>query len=147
MTGDRIFGAVMIVVAVGYILSATTIQTPLFPDPLGPTFFPYLIAAGVIVCALFMIFKPDPDADWPGAGPLIRIAIAAAVMVAYALLLDELGFLIPTAIAAGILSYMLQPKTLNAALSGLGLSVGLFLLFRFGLRLETLQAVPRDWIG
>ena len=48
ISADRIFGAVMIVVALGYILSATTIQVPLFPDPLGPKAFPMLVAAGVI---------------------------------------------------------------------------------------------------
>ena len=48
MTSDRIFGAFMIVVALGYILSARTIQIPHFPDPMGPKMFPYTIAAGVI---------------------------------------------------------------------------------------------------
>lgn len=147
MIGDRIFGAVMIMVAVGYILSATTIQTPLFPDPLGPKFFPFLVAAVVILCSLVMIFRPDPDADWPGFGAMARIAIAIIVMVAYALLLGDLGFLIPTALGAGIISFMLSPRLLMAIGTGLGLSVGLYLLFRYALKLETLQAVPREWLG
>ncbi len=147
MTGDRIFGAVMVVVALGYILSATTIQEPFFPDPVGPKFFPFLVAAGVIICSLYMIIRPDPDADWPEMAALGRIAIAVVVMIAYAQLLKPLGFLIPTALAAGVISYMLNPKPVMAALTGLGLSVGLYLLFRYALKLETLQAVPRDWLG
>ena len=147
MIADRIFGAVVILVAVGYILSATTIQTPLFPDPLGPKFFPMLVAGGAILCALVMILRPDPDGDWAGPDALARIAIAAAVMGGYALTLGMLGFLIPTALAAGVLSYMLRPRLVMAVAAGIGLSAGLFVIFRYALRLETLQAVPRDWIG
>ena len=104
MASDRIFGAVMIVVALGYILSATTIQVPLFPDPMGPKSFPFMIAAGVIICGLVIVMRPDPEADWPPARSLATILIAAAVMVAYAYSLKPLGFLIPTAIATAILS-------------------------------------------
>ena len=145
MSSDRIFGAVMIVVALGYILSASTIQVPLFPDPMGPKAFPYLIAAGVIVCALVMILRPDPEADWPASGVLMTIGAAALVMIGYAYALKPLGFLIPTAIAAGILSYQLSPRPVAATLTGIGLSVGLFVLFRYALGLG-LQPVPKGWL-
>ena len=144
MTSDRIFGAVMIVVALGYILSASTIQIPLFPDPMGPKAFPYMIAGGVIVCALVMILRPDPEADWPPLAALGSIALATVVMVAYAYALKPLGFLIPTAIGAGILSYQLNPRPGLAVITGLGLSVGLFVLFRFLLGLS-LAGVPKGW--
>ena len=147
MTSDRIFGAVMIIVALGYILSATTIQVPLFPDPMGPKMFPFMIAAGVIVCSLVMILRPDPEADWPASSAFIAIGVAVIVMIAYAYSLKPLGFLIPTAIAAGILSYQLSPRPMFAALSGVGLSVGLYILFKYALKLETLKAVPKAWLG
>ena len=57
MTSDRIFGVVMIVVALGYFLSATTIQVPLFPDPMGPKMFPFMIAGGVTLCALVTLLR------------------------------------------------------------------------------------------
>lgn len=146
MSSDRIFGAVMILVALGYILSATTIQVPLFPDPMGPKLFPFMIAGGVIICSLVMVLRPDPEADWPAPTALISIAVAAAVMVGYAYALKPLGFLIPTALAAGILSFQLSNRLVPAVLSGLGLSVGLYLLFKYALKLETLQAVPKGWL-
>ncbi|MCV6595173.1 MAG: tripartite tricarboxylate transporter TctB family protein [Silicimonas sp.] len=145
MSSDRIFGAVMIVVALGYILSATTIQTPLFPDPMGPKMFPYMIAAGVILCAIVMILRPDPEADWPPVQAVMTIGLAVVVMIGYAMALKPLGFLIPTAIAAGILSYQLSPRPLVAAAAGIGLSVGLFVLFRYALDLG-LQPFPKDWM-
>ncbi len=146
MSSDRIFGAVMIIVALGYILSASTIQVPLFPDPMGPKLFPYIIAVGVIICALVMILRPDPEADWPPMQALLTLGFATAVMVGYAFALKPLGFLIPTALAAGILSYQLAPRPVAAALTGIGLSIGLFILFRYALDLG-LQPVPKGWIG
>lgn len=145
MTSDRIFGAVMIVVALGYILSARTIQVPLFPDPMGPKLFPYIIAVGVIICSLVMILRPDPEADWPPMSAIFTIGFAVVVLVAYAYALKPMGFLIPTAIAAGILSWQLSGKPAKAVLTGIGLSVGLFILFRYALDLG-LQPVPKGWL-
>lgn len=147
LNADRIFGAFMIVVALGYLLSASTIEIPLFPDPLGPKAFPMLVAAGVILCAIVMILRPDDPPDWPAVTALVSIGIAAAVMVGYAYALKPLGFLIPTALAAGILSYQLSPRVLPATLTGVGLSIGLYVLFKFALKLETLQAVPKGWLA
>ncbi len=140
--GDRIFGSVMIVVALGYILSASGIQTSFMSDPVGPRIFPYMIATVVILSALVMVLRPDPDQDWP-AGPMVaQLALALLVLVAYAYAITPLGFLIPTVIAAGVLSWQIGGHPMRAALSGLGLSVGLFVLFRviLGLGLRGLPA-------
>ncbi|MEH0072322.1 hypothetical protein V6L77_21940 [Pannonibacter sp. Pt2-lr] len=45
MKGDRIFGLVMIIVALGYLLSATQIETSFLSDPIGPRVFPTSSAA------------------------------------------------------------------------------------------------------
>lgn len=145
MSGDRLFGLAIVLVAGGYILSATTIQIPLFPDPMGPRMFPYIIGAGLVICGAVMMLKPDPEAHWPSAGTMGLLVAAAVVMVGYALTLKPLGFLIPTAVTAGILSYMLRPRPLPALLTGVGLSLGLFVLFRYALGLG-LQPVPKGWL-
>jgi len=69
-----------------------------------------------------------------------------ATLVAYAYLLKPLGFLIPTALAAGFLSYRISPRPVHAMATGVGLSVGLYLLFRYALGLG-LFAVPKTWLG
>ena len=53
-----------------------------------------------------------------------------------------MGFVVPTAIAAAILSYQISPRKLPAALAGLGLSIGLFVLFKYALGLG-LVAFPK----
>ena len=82
MAKDRIFGLFMIVLALGYILSATNIQTSFMSDPVGPRVFPYLVACVVILCALVLVLKPDPDTEWPTLAMALKLAVATAILIA-----------------------------------------------------------------
>ena len=141
---DRIFGLVLIVVALGYLFSATSIQISCLSDPVGPRLVPSMIGGAVLVCSLVLVIRPDVNADWPGLRTLLQLAIALAVLIGYASAVRPWGFLIPTAIVAGVLSFQINPKPTTAALTGLGLSVGLFVMFKMVLGLG-LQGFPRGW--
>ncbi|MDO5605823.1 MAG: tripartite tricarboxylate transporter TctB family protein [Paracoccus sp. (in: a-proteobacteria)] len=144
MRGDRIFGLVMIFVALGYILSARNIQTSFMTDPVGPRVFPYLIGVATILCSLVMVLRPDPDAEWPVGGTLARLGVALAVLLGYAYIIDDAGFIAPTILASGIISYLINPRPVAAALTGLGLGIGLFVLFKTVLGLG-LRGLPYGW--
>jgi putative tricarboxylic transport membrane protein len=66
--------------------------------------------------------------------------LAVVVLSVYAVLLTPLGFIGPTAIAAGILSYQISPRVMPAIYSGIGLALGLFVLFKFALGLGNIVA-------
>ena len=144
MASDRIFGLVTLFIALAYMASATQIQTSFLADPVGPKSFPMLIGGVAAISALFMIFRPDPDPVWPMARTFVSLFVAVLVLVLYAYALKPFGFIIPTAIAAGILSYQISPSPKPAAMAGVGLSVGLFVLFKFALGLG-LVAFPKGW--
>ncbi|TRW99718.1 tripartite tricarboxylate transporter TctB family protein [Paracoccus sp. M683] len=144
MRGDRVFGAVMIVLALGYILSASGIETSFMSDPVGPRVFPYIIAGVMILCSIVMILRPDPEAEWPAGPMLVQLGIATVVLVAYAYSITPLGFILPTAIAAGILSWQIGGHPLRAAITGVGLGIGLWVLFRVILGLS-LRGLPQGW--
>jgi len=146
MTSDRIFGLIMLFVALAYIASATQIQTSFLSDPVGPKSFPIMVGAVAALCSLVIILRPDTSPEWPAAGRFVALGVAVVVMVAYAYALKPLGFIIPTFAAAGILSYQLSPRVFPAAVTGAGLSVGLFVLFKYVLDLG-LVAFPKDWFG
>lgn len=143
---DRLFGVVALLASVAYFMAASNIPTGFLVDPVGPKLFPRLVSGVAALCALLIIFKPDDEPSWPSAGTWLSLAIALGTLVAYAYALKPLGFLIPTAVAATVLSFQIRPHALMAVLTGTGLSAGLFLLFKFGLGLS-LFAVPRSWMG
>lgn len=134
----------MIVIALGYILSAHGIQTSFMSDPVGPRLFPYMIATVMIISALVMVLRPDPDAEWPTGAMLGQLGLALVVLIAYAYSITPLGFLIPTAIASGILSWQIGGHPARAAITGVGLAIGLWLMFRVLLGLS-LRGLPVGW--
>jgi putative tricarboxylic transport membrane protein len=95
---------------------------------------------------MFMVLRPDPEPEWPAARTFIALAVAVLVLVAYAYALKPLGFLLPTAVVAAVLSYQISPRKRFAALTGISLSVCLFLIFRFALGLG-LVAFPKWLVG
>lgn len=132
---DRLFGLIVAVVALAYMAGATQIQTSFLTDPVGPKLFPILIGGVALVCAFAVIINPDDEPAWPPAKTWVALLVCVLVLVGYAYALKPLGFLIPTAIAAGVLSYQIGHNLKAALLTGLGLSVGLFIIFKYALGL------------
>ena len=143
---DRILGLVVLLVALAYIASAQQIQTSFMSDPVGPRTFPTLIGAVAAICGAVMLLRPDPDPEWPRPARLGALLVSLVAMVAYAHSLKPFGFVIPTALAAGVLSYQIDPRPIRAAIAGAALSAGLYVLFRHGLDLG-LTAFPKAWTG
>ena len=146
MASDRIFGLVMALLALAYIASAVQIQTSFLSDPVGPKAFPILIGVVAAISSIFMVLRPDEDPEWPAMKTFGALAVSVLVLVAYAYALKPLGFLLPTALAAGVLSYQISPRPKAAVLSGAGLSAGLFVIFKYALGLG-LVALPAALAG
>lgn len=140
MASDRIFGLVCLITAVAYIAAATQIQTNLFSGEYLPKLFPLMIGGVAALCSLTIMFRPDPDPNWPAARTWGAMAVAVLVLCIYAVMITPLGFILPTAIAAGILSYQISPNVKPAIAAGVGLSLGLFVLFKFALGLGNIVA-------
>ncbi|MDP4892450.1 tripartite tricarboxylate transporter TctB family protein [Cypionkella sp.] len=146
MSSDRIFGLVVVMGALAFFAGALQIQTSFLSDPVGPRVFPMLIAASALLCGLVLIAKPDAEPEWPALAAWGNMAIALVVLVSYALLIGPMGFLASTALAAAGVSYLIEKNARTAALTGLGLSLVLFVIFKYGLGLG-LFAFPRAWMG
>ncbi len=140
MASDRIFGLVTLITAVAYIAAATQIQTNFFSGEYLPKLFPIMIGAVAALSSLVLIFKPDPDPDWPMARTWGNLLVAVIVLAVYSVLISPLGFILPTALAAMILSYQISPNSKQAVLAGIGLSLGLFVVFKFILMLGNVVA-------
>ena len=80
MKSDRILGLVAIVVALAFFASALQIQTSFLADPLGSKPFPIAISVVTLMCGLVMVFRPEPDPEWPSLRTFGALAIALVVL-------------------------------------------------------------------
>jgi putative tricarboxylic transport membrane protein len=137
--GDRLFGVIGLALAGFFIWQATQIQTSFISDPVGPKAFPMIVGGVLGLASLVMVLRPDPRPNWPAAGPFLEIAVAALVMVIYALALPRVGFVVATAIASGLLSWRLGASPLGAGLAGVLIALGIYVIFHLilGLSLAT----------
>ncbi|MCK2183369.1 tripartite tricarboxylate transporter TctB family protein [Halomonas getboli] len=133
---DRIFGVLLIALAVAYGWGATQ-----FPEPfggaegVGPETFPYLLAAVLALSSLYLIVRPDPDNAWPWSRTGVELVIAVAVLIAYTALLQPLGFILSTLLAVGTLCWRMGATPLRAYVVGGIAGVVVFLIFNFALDL------------
>lgn len=133
---DRVFAGVCIVIAAAYLFVASGIQLPFLADPVGPRAFPYIIGAVLLLAALYPLIRPDAAPQWPALHRLYEIGFAVAVMVAYAFFLSDVGFVASTAVAAALLSWRLGSPPVWAALSGVVIAVGIYVIFHLVLGLS-----------
>lgn len=136
---DRAFGGIGLALAAFYMWQATQIELSFISDPLGPRAFPILIGLVIATSSVVFVLVPDPEPIWPGARRFLEIGLAVAVMVAYAIALPEVGFLIATIFAAGFLSWRLGAPPLSAAIAGVAISVGIYVIFKLVLGLSLAQ--------
>ena len=68
--------------------------------------------------------------------------MAVVVLILYAYLLKPLGFILPTILASSILSYQIKPRAIKSLITGISLSIILFVIFKYGLGLG-LFAFPK----
>lgn len=106
-----------------------------FSDPVGPAVFPQVLAAMIAALGLWLVFRPDPEPRWDGGMVLVVQGASVVLMLAYALLLVPVGFVVATSVLAGLLAAMLGARPVPAAASGVAVSVCCYVLFTYGLEL------------
>ena len=136
MRSDRIFGLIGIAIAVLYAWQATTIQESFIQDPVGPKVFPWIVALVLGLSSLVFVLRPDPEPDWPKSGRYVELAVAAGVMIAYAMFLPQVGFLVATAFGAAFLSWRLGASPVSAIIAGIGISIVIYTVFHLILGLS-----------
>ncbi|WP_111497867.1 tripartite tricarboxylate transporter TctB family protein [Marinobacter bohaiensis] len=135
--GDRILGLGLFVLAVAYGWAAQQWPEPFGgTETVGPETFPTLLAIVLALSSVYLIVKPDPDAQWPMGRTAAEILLSIAILVAYAFLLEPLGFVIATTLAVGTLCWRMGARLRSAFVIGLIGAVVVFVLFNYGLELS-----------
>jgi putative tricarboxylic transport membrane protein len=132
---DRLTGLALLALAVAYGVAASGYQA-MIGDPLGPAVFPIVLAIPLGLLSLYLIVRPDPEPDWPRGRALLKQLLALVTFVAYAYVLEPLGFLVSTFLAVLVLGWLLGASLWQAGAAAVGIAVVLFLLF------DTLLGLP-----
>ncbi|MGJ8583952.1 MAG: tripartite tricarboxylate transporter TctB family protein [Marinosulfonomonas sp.] len=133
---DRIFGAVGLLLAIGFAFAALAIEESFLSDAVGPKAFPLIISVILGLSSIVIALRPDEEPKWPTLGRLTEVLAAAVVMILYAELLPELGFVIATVFAAAYLTWRLGSGLIGSILTGLGTSIGIYVIFHLVLGLS-----------
>ena len=113
----------------------------------GPNFFPQILALFMVLGAVSMIVQarrgksvqPGDRIHRPG---LVRAAIALGMTVAYLLLMQLLGFFVPTAIFLYVLmTFIGHTGAIVRAASSLGVTAIIYGIFAFFLKIPLPQSV------
>ncbi len=142
--GDRLLGLGLLVLAVVYGWVAQQWPEPFGgAETVGPETFPTILSVVLAAGSIYLMVKPDPDAQWPLGRTALELVVSLVVLVVYAMLLEPLGFVISTTLAVGTLSWRMGAPLRRAFVTGLASAVVVFVLFNYGLSLN-LPAGPLE---
>lgn len=129
MTSDRMLGALCLAAAGAMALAAGDYAAAISYEPVGPRAFPLLLAALIAACGAWLVARPSPHAAGVAGARVRPLLVCVAAIVAYALLFQPLGFTVATALLAVPVGVAFGGGWRASLLGGLGLGVGLYLLF------------------
>jgi len=114
--------------------------------PIGPEFFPRYLASGLFICSAVLLIQalivnPKNDKKAPTISPLDRgmqrLFIGIAIIVAYALLWEPVGFIIATPLAmAGMMVLLGYKRYKMMVIFSLAATAVVFGAFRFFLNVD-----------
>ena len=130
LNGDRLLGLFLFVLALAYGWGAQQWPEPFgSQETVGPNTFPTILAIALALGSLALMFKPEPNSEWPVGKSILEIGYAVVALFAYAFLMEPLGFVISTFFAVTFIAWRMGAKIKPAAVIALGCAIGVFLLF------------------
>ena len=148
---DRLSSIALLILSILVCIGAAGYGLGNFSNP-GTGFFPFLL--GVLIGFLSLLIlartksdkqeKKDERSSRPGAGGQKKVFSILIALVAYGLLLEELGYTLATFLLFVLLLKGIQPQKWYTAIGvALLASLGSYALFQIGLHVE----LPRGFLG
>lgn len=139
-TGNRVVGAAVFLVAAAYTWTARSYTAP-FGDVLGPAMFPTLVGVTAMLLSGLIALFPGGGTSWPERHRVLRQVAATLVLVAYAFVLQPLGFPLATALLIAAVAWLMGGPALGSALLGALAAPALWFLF------DRVLGLPLDFLG
>ncbi|MFQ3185650.1 tripartite tricarboxylate transporter TctB family protein [Marinomonas primoryensis] len=127
---DRVFGMLMLILAVVYGWEATKFPIPFGGhESVGPETFPIILAIILGISSIYLIVRPDPDEKWSPTAMLIELGVVVLSMLAFAWAIEPIGFMPAAALVVSFLSWRMGASISKSLITGVTSSVIIFLLF------------------
>ncbi|MBL8443944.1 MAG: tripartite tricarboxylate transporter TctB family protein [Zoogloeaceae bacterium] len=126
---ERILGGLLLFISIAGIWIARSFEAPFSYEPVGPRAFPMLILALLGISAIALILEKKSDTTWAPPPVMKRIGVLFVIILIYAWLFDKLGFVLATALMVIPIARFFSATWKQAVAGGVGLGVGLFILF------------------
>ena len=130
--GDRIAAGLLLALAIAVFAYTSTFPPPIQDLDPGMSVFPRIAAVIIGVFALVPLLRPEGGEALPRGGSALRVIATVVLLFGYALVLDLMGFVLTTVlflVALLLLVGVRRPVLLVVV--PLGVSLGLFFVFRF----------------
>ncbi len=142
---DRLFSALWLAFCAGAAWLAWKIEAPFSYEPIGPRAYPLLVTAVMAASAAWLMFRPDPEPDWPRGDLARRCAVLLGCFLAYAIFFEMLGFPLATALVTVFIGRVFGGGWKGTAVAGTALGIGLW--FFFDRLLDVTLPLGRLWAG
>ncbi|WP_439528607.1 tripartite tricarboxylate transporter TctB family protein [Pannonibacter sp.] len=144
---DRIFAGVLLLVALGYTYIAfTVIKAPFQYDPVGPEGWPRLLGLVAIICAGFIVIRPEiPNLNLTRA-TLLRLAVLVALLFGYAAAYEPVGFILSTWAFCTVLSLFLGATPSRAVVFGAASGILGYAMCTVLLNLNLPAGILKPWL-
>lgn len=127
---DRIAGLVLASFVLWYGVIAFGIRNSFFSDPLGSRAFPIFVAVFLAPLALYLLIRRTGDrAEWAPRGSWPSLVATLAIFVAYALLMEPLGFVVANVFVFAALAYVFGAPRLRGAVAAVVATGVMYVLF------------------
>ena len=127
---DRVFGMLMLILAVVYGWEATKFPIPFGGhESVGPETFPIILAIILGISSIYLIVRPDPDEQWSPVAMLIELGVVVVSMLAFAWAIEPIGFMPAAALVVSFLSWRMGASISKSLITGVTSSVIIFFLF------------------
>ncbi|REG86452.1 tripartite tricarboxylate transporter TctB family protein [Marinomonas pollencensis] len=127
---DRVFGMLMLVLAVAYGWEATQFPIPFGgQESVGPETFPILLSVILAISSVYMMVKPDQDEKWSPLPMLIELLVVVLSILLFAWAIEPIGFIPAATFVVCFLSWRMGASFVRSLTTGVITSLVIFFLF------------------
>ncbi|MDQ7735082.1 tripartite tricarboxylate transporter TctB family protein [Halomonas sp. SpR1] len=129
IAADQVLGIALIGLAAFIAVQAIQLEIPFSYEPVGPKAFPLGLSILLTVLSLVLIFRPGANGQWPHKALALKLLLVLALLLAYAILFTQLGFIVSSLLVVTALARLFDATWGKALVTGVIMSVVGYFLF------------------